>query len=541
MATSSSRARSATVFPEGTGTFFRRRLIELGGIAIIALGLALALALLTFHADDPSLNVATDRAARNLIGLPGAYVADFLLQALGAAAFLFAITIIVWGVRISRHCGLRRTWLRITLLPIAVLACAFALATIEKPDSWPLQSGLGGFAGEIGVKRLAQMAANAGIEGGFWLPSLVTGLLGLAAFAVSLGFSPDEWRAAGRAIGRGMVLSQRQAARGGAIAIKAGAAGGRFLGRRIRDARGSDRARIEPTMSAKGTRRQRVAEVEEDEIDSEEIDGDETSSDELTDRLPPVAPGKLIDSPKPRRERRGRGRQTALDLKSDGEARLPSLELLQEPDKDSDDPDVDETALAGNARLLESVLNDFGVNGRIIKVRPGPVVTLYELEPAPGTKTSRVIGLADDIARSMSAVSVRIAVIPGRNVIGIELPNRERRMVLLRELLLHDSFGSGAHRLLLALGKDIGGAPVVVDLARMPHLLVAGTTGSGKSVALNTMILSLLYRLTPAECRFIMIDPKMLELSVYDGIPHLLAPVVTDPPKAVSALKWTVR
>jgi S-DNA-T family DNA segregation ATPase FtsK/SpoIIIE len=187
------------------------------------------------------------------------------------------------------------------------------------------------------------------------------------------------------------------------------------------------------------------------------------------------------------------------------------------------------------------VLEDFGVRGQIVKVRPGPVVTLYELEPAPGTKTSRVVGLADDIARSMSAVSVRVAVVPGRSVIGIELPNARREIVYLRELLASETYERSGGKLSLVLGKDIGGGPVIVDLARMPHLLIAGTTGSGKSVAINTMILSLLYRLPPDKCRFIMIDPKMLELSGYDGIPHLLAPVVTEPRKAVVALKWAVK
>ena len=181
------------------------------------------------------------------------------------------------------------------------------------------------------------------------------------------------------------------------------------------------------------------------------------------------------------------------------------------------------------------------MKGQIVKVRPGPVVTLYELEPAPGTKTSRVVGLADDVARSMSAVSVRIAVVPGHSVIGIELPNRNREPVGLRELLASEDYERTAAKLALVLGKDIGGSPVIVDLARMPHLLIAGTTGSGKSVAINTMILSLVYRLRPEECRLIMVDPKMLELSVYDGIPHLLTPVVTDPKKAVVALKWAVR
>ena len=190
--------------------------------------------------------------------------------------------------------------------------------------------------------------------------------------------------------------------------------------------------------------------------------------------------------------------------------------------------------------MLENVLDDYGVRGEIVSIRPGPVVTMYELEPAAGLKASRVIGLADDIARSMSALACRVSTIPGRSVIGIELPNELREKVLLREILAAKAFGDSAHALPLALGKDIGGEPVVANLARMPHLLIAGTTGSGKSVAINTMILSLLYKLSPDECRLIMIDPKMLELSVYDGIPHLLSPVVTDPKKAVVALKWAV-
>ncbi|MFZ3180563.1 MAG: DNA translocase FtsK, partial [Methylocystis silviterrae] len=219
----------------------------------------------------------------------------------------------------------------------------------------------------------------------------------------------------------------------------------------------------------------------------------------------------------------------------------PPLGLLAEPKKQPSGVKLPQEALEHNARLLEGVLEDFSVKGDIINVRPGPVVTLYELEPAPGIKSSRVIGLADDIARSMSAISARVAVVSGRNAIGIELPNQRREMVYLRELIACEDFVRSNHKLAIALGKTIGGEPVIVDLARMPHLLVAGTTGSGKSVAINTMILSLLYRLKPEACRLIMVDPKMLELSVYDNIPHLLTPVVTDPKKAVVALKWAVR
>ncbi len=227
-------------------------------------------------------------------------------------------------------------------------------------------------------------------------------------------------------------------------------------------------------------------------------------------------------------------------LASGGAYEMPSLDLLNDaPERET--MTMTQEALEQSAGLLESVLEDFGVRGEIIDVRPGPVVTLYEFEPAPGVKSSRVIGLSDDIARSMSALSARVAVVPGRNVIGIELPNPVRETVYFRELVESDAYTESRARLALCLGKTIGGEPVIAELAKMPHLLVAGTTGSGKSVAINTMILSLLYRLKPEECRLIMVDPKMLELSIYDGIPHLLTPVVTDPKKAVMALKWAVR
>ncbi|MBS1180579.1 MAG: cell division protein FtsK/SpoIIIE, partial [Proteobacteria bacterium] len=243
---------------------------------------------------------------------------------------------------------------------------------------------------------------------------------------------------------------------------------------------------------------------------------------------PPMQPGK-----------RAKG-GTQLSLLDESRFEFPAIELLAEP-KGGNGVQYTPDSLEQNAGLLEGVLEDFGIKGEIFNVRPGPVVTLYELEPAPGIKSSRVIGLSDDIARSMSAIAARVAVIPGKNAIGIELPNQRREMVYLRELIASQDFEKFKGRLALGLGKTIGGEPVIIDLARTPHMLVAGTTGSGKSVSINTMILSLLYRMTPEECRLIMIDPKMLELSVYDGIPHLLTPVVTDPRKAIVALKWTVR
>ena len=251
----------------------------------------------------------------------------------------------------------------------------------------------------------------------------------------------------------------------------------------------------------------------------------------------PAQGGPTPPSRKPRTD----SRQSRLELAPSPDYELPPIDILGIPDPTKRPAQQSEQALQENAAALETVLGDFGVRGSIVRVNPGPVVTLYELEPAPGTKSSRVIGLADDIARSMSAVSVRVAVVPGRNVIGIEMPNQTREIVLLREILENPVYERASGKLTLVLGKEIGGQPVIADLARMPHLLVAGTTGSGKSVAVNTMILSLLYRLPPENCRLIMIDPKMLELSIYDGIPHLLSPVVTDPKQAVVALKWAVR
>ena len=269
---------------------------------------------------------------------------------------------------------------------------------------------------------------------------------------------------------------------------------------------------------------------EEDDLDEDEVeeeDEEEEDAGEPPAAIPPPAP---VVTALPA--------ATAPVIGSG--ARLPPIERLQAPPARPVTA-VDENTLARNAKNLETVLKNFRIRGEIMEVRPGPVVTLYELEPVPGTKSSTVINLTDDIARSMSSTACRIAIVPGRSVIGIELPNPVREMVYLREMLKADAFQHTTARLAVVLGKDIGGEPLIADLARMPHLLIAGTTGSGKSVGINTMILSLLYRLTADQCRFIMVDPKMLELSVYDGIPHLLTPVVTDPKKAVVALRWAVR
>jgi DNA segregation ATPase FtsK/SpoIIIE, S-DNA-T family len=286
--------------------------------------------------------------------------------------------------------------------------------------------------------------------------------------------------------------------------------------------------------------------------DEDEDDADEDCVIEAFEEVPEIAPSGIVHprgtaptmeptprAPAPQTPVSARPSPKPIPKRASNVSILPSLELL-EPAPRVQVSTVGDAELEDSARVLEGILEDYGVKGEIVSVRPGPVVTMYELEPAPGLKASRVIGLSDDIARSMSALSARVSTVPGRSVIGIELPNEVREKVVLREILSRKEFSDGKHKLPLALGKDIGGEPIVANLAKMPHLLIAGTTGSGKSVAINTMILSLLYKLSPEECRMIMIDPKMLELSVYDGIPHLLTPVVTDPKKAVVALKWVV-
>ena len=282
--------------------------------------------------------------------------------------------------------------------------------------------------------------------------------------------------------------------------------------------------RQEPSL-VRGQKKPTLAPEMTEEDDEEEEAGEEEEEEEEEEPAPKARKKPAAKAP---------------TKKSSDKYELPSVSMLAAP-KSSDRQPLSKSELEANSRALEGVLQDFGVRGEIVKAHPGPVVTLYELEPAPGIKSSRVIGLADDIARSMSALSARVAVVPGRNAIGIELPNAHREKVYLRELLVAKEATESVAKLPLCLGKNIGGDSIIIDLARTPHMLIAGTTGSGKSVAINTMILSLVYRLRPDQCRLIMVDPKMLELSVYDGIPHLLTPVVTDPKKAVVALKWAVR
>jgi S-DNA-T family DNA segregation ATPase FtsK/SpoIIIE len=454
---------------------------------------------------------------------------------MGISALVPAIVFAAWGWHLMTRRDVSQVWLRVALLPVAVLLIAAALAALPIPDSWPFRASLGGVVGSSILKSIITLIGFADLRPGAMALAAAAGVLGSAAWIGALGFSFAEWR---RGIG-GLFWAAGTGTRASLEAGRVGVRVGSDLAARAKRRFGK-RRRVEPRFAAE----------DDNGLDEIDVDLEEDFPDErpiakgLAARERPRDEDEPLVEAKQKRAKPGKrstgGRQTTLDLKN-GEYQLPPLDILELPPENREDPSVSKDALEQNAKMLKSVLEDFGVKGEILKVRPGPVVTLYELEPAPGIKASRVIGLADDIARSMSAVSARIAVIPGRNVIGIELPNARRETVYLRELLSSEEYERTPTKLALVLGKDISGAPVIADIARMPHLLIAGTTGSGKSVGINTMILSLLYRLSPDECKFIMIDPKMLELSVYDGIPHLLAPVVTEPGKAVVALRWTVK
>ncbi|HEX8232017.1 MAG TPA: DNA translocase FtsK 4TM domain-containing protein [Caulobacteraceae bacterium] len=468
------------------------------GALTAATGACLILAMATYHATDGSLNAASSAPVQNLMGAAGAFAADVAVQSLGVAAWLMAALFAALGfsraVRRRREPVAEERRMRGWVGLVGCLALAGLLALPPAPAAWPLARGLGGFWGDgllHGLSGLIEMIhARAAMPAAAGLLALVAG--GCLAFAAGLRWA--DFGAAARWLGGGG--RRRQAA--GAVAA--------------------------PERSG----RRRAERAPLDLPDPQVPDAAEAS--------PPQVLGTKSPKPSPREARE---MQSVLPFAEPKGFRLPELNMLAKPKPRASA--VDEESLRQNARLLEGVLGEFGVNGKIDQIRPGPVVTLYELVPAPGVKHARVVALSDDIARSMSVAACRVSVVPGRNAIGIELPNQKRETVFLRDLLASSEYEKTSHVLPVALGETIGGDPYIADLARMPHLLIAGTTGSGKSVGVNAMILSILYRLPPDKCRLIMIDPKMLELSIYDGIPHLLAPVVTDPKKAIVALKWTVR
>ncbi|MGX9147318.1 DNA translocase FtsK 4TM domain-containing protein [Mesorhizobium sp. 128a] len=586
----------------GIQAFARRQVGRLVGaclFALVAFGVA---GLATWNVADPSFSHATDNIVTNAMGYAGAVFSDLAMQFFGLAAVAALVPAVIWGFLLFSARGVDRlpkrglAWFGFALLAAAIAGC------VVPPKTWPLPTGLGGVFGDMVLNIpglviggyptgiVASVIAMVLIAPALWLFAYGSALIARKnGFAVmertaepdpredDLLFDEDEdegdegilalgaithWWLSFRAWMHRRAVRRQQERDEYEPEMEQRSTAWRRAAERVESAEFAEsrmspdgRARVEPEFFAAmvNDRSVSVDPDDDDVLDAGFDNGDEEV--ELDDepfqrRAAPNAKvqnfrsdaATRVAAPAPRPAPGARvQREAQTSLIGSETFEMPSLHFLSEPKNVVRDASLSKDALEQNARLLEGVLEDFGVKGEIIAVRPGPVVTLYELEPAPGIKSSRVIGLSDDIARSMSAIACRVAVVPGRNAIGIELPNAKRETVYLREIMASRDFETTKAKLALALGKTINGEAVIVDIAKMPHVLVAGTTGSGKSVAINTMILSLLYRLTPQDCRLIMIDPKMLELSVYDGIPHLLTPVVTDPKKAVVALKWTVR
>jgi len=525
-------------------TLIRRRIAGLGGLLLAACALALLAALATYDAQDPSLNTATAQSPRNLLGTPGAITADLLLQGLGLAGALPGITLLAWAWRLGASRDDARFGLpgRLAALLVAMPVLAASLATLPTllglTLAWPTPAGPGGAAGQIvAADAMAAGLGMMGPSGGFVVWLLGT-LLAIVLILLALGLSLREWRAAMAGIAA-IARRVRYAAAWVAYGMRRVAWAGAWVINRVNG------TAIQPATALADNQAAPALEIPQPPRPAPRAPTPEpppaTAAAPIASPrpapTPPIRAAAPVKAPPPRKP--APIRQVELPL--EGAWQLPSLDLLAPAPRREASGAPTAEALQGTARQLESVLADYGVQGQIVAIRPGPVVTLYELEPAPGIRSARVIGLADDVARSLSVTAVRIATVSGRNVIGIEVPNSKRETVYLAELFNTPEWDDQAGRLALALGKDIGGSPIIADLARMPHLLVAGTTGSGKSVGINAMILSLLYKLSPDQCRLILIDPKMLELSVYEGIPHLMAPVVTEPAKAVVALKWTVK
>jgi S-DNA-T family DNA segregation ATPase FtsK/SpoIIIE len=561
-----------SAIPAAMTRFFRNRASELLGLGLLALTGLIVVALATWSPSDPSLSYAIDKEPANLLGMPGAVTADLLMQATGLGVIAFIAPLIAWACRWLGHGAVSAPLSRIAAWFGGTALFAGALSCLPAPSGWALPSGLGGVTGDLGIMPLI---APLNLLAGSTIAHTVT-FLAYSAFAIwalfyACALSSDELSAMGRIFGaRGRNFVNRTSRFLSRIvhfgkarlthyqsgqALENEPKRPSFIRRNKFWSADENDAPIDPVNPVDPDIRQepvfteaslpplptltRVAPAASQiapKVDLEEFAGNEEPAE-----LPEHANRVSATAPPPAQGMRIKQETRRPVSKKAKTFQLPPLTLLSEPSRINRSAELSADALEANARLLEGVLDDFGIRGEIINVRPGPVVTLYELEPAPGIKSSRIIGLADDIARSMSAISARVAVVPGRNAIGIELPNAKRETVYLRELLASEPFEKSKHSLNIALGKNIGGEPIFADLARMPHLLIAGTTGSGKSVGINTMILSLLYRLSPDQCKLIMIDPKMLELSVYEGIPHLLAPVVTDPKKAVVSLKWAVR
>ena len=564
MALFPNKLKSKTLLPSKSANFLKEKLKQLLGVFLFGIGISLIMIIASYDPADPSFRSATSTLANNIFGSFGSYIADPLHLAVGFSAYGLPLICFVWGWRFIFKKATQSFINRIIFAPVTFAILSMFCAAHPTPKSWDFAYGFGGVFGDNALSLLLELNI---IDINIWLKITTIGLAVSTAslLAHTLGMTLKEFNKIIRFLTYSLwsliftILSTF-------FKLKSDETNAFITNKEKANLNSTDNLnaeKVEDRIKSKineviVTRKNQTAENEReiDLVNSGEVfqvpslGGVTKNSSSTEPNLFQEITKKRVgifgrihksDFKKPLKSKTAlKEEQPTLQFEpTEEEYTTPALSLLESPTTVvrlnlSDD------ALNENARMLENVLDDYGVKGEIVSVRPGPVVTLYELEPAAGLKASRVIGLSDDIARSMSALSARVSTIPGRSVIGIELPNADREKVLLREILSSRSYGDSRYQLPLALGKDIGGETIVTNLAKMPHLLIAGTTGSGKSVGINTMILSLLYSLTPDQCRLIMIDPKMLELSVYDGIPHLLSPVVTDPKKAVVALKWAV-
>ena len=563
------KTKKSSFLPESLQAFIARRLVDGIAFGFFAAAAFTFAALLTYDNRDPSWNSAPQEGGlsiANWAGESGAWMSDVLLQTIGFGAFLLGAAFLMWGYRIMNRHTIRPITLRLAAVIIASLLASVALAHIPS-GNWFIQPTLGSSAGSLILGKTSSFVQSLGMPYVSYIVAGVCGLLSAVAFLYGAAFTSYEiatfWfrvKVVAYTIASfvlGLVSGfynwvahyntpeyDREPIHLGVIEKL------KFMKEERTRAKEAHYA----AMEAKAKDRAARAAIESDAYKPVKAVAQKTVKPEISvpepkaaasssaansmTSIPVVKPQSAAPKPSSKSNDSSQTKFVLNDV--DGEWEFPPASLIQEVPVEVKGEVLDEAALRRNAELLKSVLEDFNIKGEIVSIHPGPVVTLYELEPAPGTKSSKVISLSDDIARSMSAISVRVAVVPGRNVIGIELPNKTRQTVYMKEMLQSRLYDKTSAKLPLILGKDIGGQPILADLAKMPHLLVAGTTGSGKSVAVNTMIMSLLYRLSPEKCRFIMIDPKMLELSVYDDIPHLLTPVVTEPGKAIVALKWAV-
>ena len=487
-------------------SLLRRTGERLCGAVLIAFCLLVFAAIGFYHSADAGVNMVNGLPVHNYLGKYGAVLADYALTGFGLAAPVFLLIPLIWGYHLLRQREFLHPYSRVFAW---ILGVNFFAAFLALLPSWMGAFEMGGIIGKFLSRHLLSFVsmiykyayANVGV-------GLILLVLAVLAFNFAAGITYKFWYG----LAKSTVLFIAQVLRGFALAFRM-----------------MFKLRRKPQIPVEKAEKKPVKERKKKVKEQERIEPGFGEREIKT-----VA--ETEDAPAPKAMPAAKAKPLPAD---DGYQR-PSIDLLKRP-KDTGGNYLSKEELDSIARELENVLQEFGVHGNIVKVRPGPVVTLYELEPAPGTKSARVIGLADDIARSMSVISVRIAVVPGCNTIGIELPNKNRETVWLRDLFEDPDFMHSKNELNVVLGKDIGGKDVYADLSKMPHLLVAGTTGSGKSVGVNSMILSLLFRMRPEECKLIMIDPKMLEFSMYNGIPHLLTPVITDPAKAVVGLKWAVR